>query len=277
MEITRTLGLPFFALTFLGLVHGRRRLFEPENAALGLLTLAIPLAIWVRLSQCGNLNGRYFLLLVFIDAPFTAWGCLALLRWIEQFARQHASRWAQAASGPAILAACLLTAGWAQALASHHGHRDVQARLGKWIGAQGGRFRYVVSDLQSIRPAYIAAHEMPEVVLFDEFYEKRFDRSPPDLAIFYPTWYRPELLPDLIRRAARIGLTPLDQTSFSAAKPEFVIFVRQKVLMLGQRQELGLGAMATALPGDANPLGVQGARPRKAVGMAPENQAVTQH
>ena len=45
--------------------------------------------------------------------------------------------------------------------------------------------------------------------------------------------------------------------------------------MLCQRQELGLGAMATALRGHANPLGVQGTCPRKAVGMAPENEAVT--
>jgi hypothetical protein len=69
---------------------------------------------------------------------------------------------------------------------------------------------------------------MPDVVTFDEFYEKRFDRSPPDLAIFHPASFRDWLLPHLIRRAARIGLKPLDLSGFSKAKPEFVVFVRNR-------------------------------------------------
>jgi len=83
-----------------------------------------------------------------------------------------------------------------------------------------------VADFNSVRPAYAAGHGMPDVVTFDEFYEKRFERSPPDLAIFYPAGFRADLLPHLIIRAARLGMTPLDQAAFSSGKSEFVVFVR---------------------------------------------------
>ena len=64
----------FLVLTGIGFVRGRRELLDPRKAVLGVLTLAVLLAIWVRASEIGNLNGRYFLLLVFLDAPFTAIG-----------------------------------------------------------------------------------------------------------------------------------------------------------------------------------------------------------
>jgi hypothetical protein len=69
---------------------------------------------------------------------------------------------------------------------------------------------------------------MPDVVTFDEFYETRFDRSPPDLAIFYPDGFRKDLLPHLIIRAADLGLAPLDLAGFTKGKTEFVVFVRTR-------------------------------------------------
>ena len=84
----------------------------------------------------------------------------------------------------------------------------------------------MVADFNSVRPAYAAGHGMPDVVTFDEFYEKRFERSPPDLAIFYPAGFRADLLPHLVIRAARLGMTPLDLAAFSSGKSEFVVFVR---------------------------------------------------
>jgi len=186
------------------------------------------LAIWVRVSEIGNLNGRYFLILVFIDAPFTALGGLALIRRIEQMAVDRRIDWLRPGRGSAVVVGCLLVAGLAQALTTHHTHRDKEARLGRWIGRQAGAFHSVIADFQSIRPAYVAGGGMPDVVTFDEFYEKRFDRSPPDLAIFYPASFREGLLFHLVRRMARLGLTPLDLDGFSQAKPDFAVFVRNR-------------------------------------------------
>ncbi len=227
-EMTRTLGPVFLVLTLIGLVRGRRELLDPNKAALGLLTLAVLLAIWVRVSEIGTLNGRYFLILVFIDAPFTALGGLVLIRAIERFALDRRIDWLRPSRGSAVVVGCLLLAGLAQAFSTHHRSRDNEARLGRWIDRQAGAFHSVVADFTSVRPGYAAARTMPDVVTFDEFYQKRFDRSPPDLAIFHPASFREGLLPHLVRRMARLGLTPLDLDGFSKAKPDFAVFVRNR-------------------------------------------------
>lgn len=227
-ELTRTLGVVFLALVSIGVVAGRRQLLDPRKAVLAVLSFAVLLAVWVRVSQIGTMNGRYFLILLFLLAPFTALGFLSVMRRLERSSMGRGSAWLRPGRASLLFAACLLAAGWAEALAAHHSHRDREARLGKWINRNAGQFRSVVADFNSVRPAYFAAQGMPDVVTFDEFYESRFDRSPPDLAIFYPAGFRAELLPHLIIRASRLGLTPLDQAGFSQAKPEFVVFVRNR-------------------------------------------------
>ena len=92
-EMARTLGVVFLVLTVIGFVRGRRELLDPRKAVLGLLTLAVLLAIWVRVSEIGNLNGRYFLLLVFLDAPFTAIGGLVVIRQLERLVLQWDLVW----------------------------------------------------------------------------------------------------------------------------------------------------------------------------------------
>ena len=227
-EMVRTLGYAFLALTVIGLIRGRREFLDPRKAVLGLLTAVVLLAIWVRLSQIATINGRYFLILVFLDAPFAAIGALEVMRLLEVMAWRRGLSWLRPGRASVAFAVCLLAGGWAEALLTHHSHRYREAQLGRWIARQSGRFNSVVADFNSVRPAYVAGHGMPDVVTFDEFYKPRFDRSPPDLAIFYPDGFRKELLPHLIIRAARLGLTPLDLTEFGKGKSDFVVFVRTR-------------------------------------------------
>jgi 4-amino-4-deoxy-L-arabinose transferase-like glycosyltransferase len=227
-EMVRTLGYAFLALTLLGLIRGRREFLDPRKAVLGLLTAVVLLAIWVRVSQIGTMNGRYFLILVFLDAPFAAIGALEVMRGFEKAAWRRGLAWLSPGRASVAFAICLLAAGWAEALLAHHSHRHREAQLGRWIARQSGHFDSVVADFNSVRPAYVAGCGMPDVVTFDEFYEQRFDRSPPDLAIFYPDGFRKALLPDLIVRAAELGLTPLDLAGFAKGKAEFVVFVRTR-------------------------------------------------
>lgn len=227
-EMVRTLGYAFLVLTLIGLIRGRREFLDPRKAVLGLLTIGVLLAIWVRVSQIGTMNGRYFLLLVFLDAPFAAIGALEIMWALEKARLQQRVSWLRAGRASMTFATCLLAAGWAEALLAHHSHRHREAQLGRWIARQSGHFESVVADFNSVRPAYVAGHGMPDVVTFDEFYEQRFDRSPPDLAIFYPDGFRKELLPHLIIRAAKLGLTPLDLSGFLKGKAEFVVFVRTR-------------------------------------------------
>jgi 4-amino-4-deoxy-L-arabinose transferase-like glycosyltransferase len=227
-EMVRTLGYAFLALTFIGLIRGGRAFLDSRKAVLGLLTLAVLLAIWVRVSEIGTMNGRYFLILVFLDAPFAAIGALEIMRALENVRLRQEASWLRAGRAIAAFATCLLAAGWAEALLTHHSHRYREAQLGRWIAQQSAQLRSVVADFNSIRPAYAAGRGMPDVVTFDEFYETRFDRSPPDLAIFYPDGFRKDLLPHLIIRAADLGLTPLDLAGFTKGNAEFVVFVRTR-------------------------------------------------
>jgi hypothetical protein len=227
-EMTRTLGVVFLVLAVIGFVRGCRELLDPRTAVLGLLTLAVLLAIWVRVTEIGNLNGRYFLLLVFLDAPFAAMGALVVIRQLERLGLERGFAWLRTRRAAPLFLSCLLVAGWTEASLAHHSHRALQTRLGRWIEQQAGPFHSVVADFNAIRPAYTACHGMPDVVTFDEFYDLRIDRYPPDLAIFYPDGFRKELLPHLVIRAARLGLTPLDLSAFSSSKPEFVVFVRNR-------------------------------------------------
>jgi hypothetical protein len=227
-EMGRTLGYAFLALTLVGLIRGRRELLDPRKAVLGFLTLVVLLAIWVRVSQIGTMNGRYFLILIFLDAPFAAIGALEVMRGFERVAWRRDLAWLRPGRASVAFATCLLAAGWAEAVLAHHSHRYREAQLGRWITRQSGRFNSVVADFNSVRPAYVAGRGMPDVVTFDEFYDPRFDRSPPDLAIFYPDGFRKDLLPHLIIRAARLGLSPLDLAGFTKGKTNFVVFVRTR-------------------------------------------------
>jgi len=227
-EMVRTLGYAFLALTLVGLIRGRREFLDPRKAVLGFLTLVVLLAIWVRVSQIGTMNGRYFLILVFLDAPFAAIGALEMTRGLENAWLRRGLSWLRPGRASVAFAMVLLAAGWAEALLTHHSHRHREAQLGRWIAHHSGRFDSVVADFNSVRPAYAAGRGMPDVVTFDEFYEQRFDRTPPDLAIFYPDGFRKELLPHLIIRAAELGLTPLDLAGFARGKTDFVVFVRTR-------------------------------------------------
>lgn len=199
-EMLRRLGYAFVALVLIGGIRGRREFLDPRKAVLGLLTLVVLLAIWVRVSQIGTMNGRYFLILVFLNAPFAAIGAIEIVRALEIVRLRRQVSWLRAGQASLAFATVLLAAGWAEALLAHHSHRRHEAQLGRWIARRSGQFRSIVADFNSVRPAYAAGHGMPDVVTFDEFYEQRFDRSPPDLAIFYPDGFRKDLLPHLIIR-----------------------------------------------------------------------------
>lgn len=224
-EMVRTLGIVFFGLALAGMARWRTWCREPEKAVLVVLTLATLAAIWIRLTESGELNGRYFLILVVIDGAFAASACLALAGWLDALALRM--RGARLSAGPlgSLLWLALLTAGWAQAFSHQHTHRDAQARLGKWIGQHAGPFGSVACDFLSMRTGYVAAGTVPTLVKFDDLYAPEVDRHPPDLIITSPASLRPDLCICLGRRAKQLGLARMDPGD-SGAGPEFLIYAR---------------------------------------------------
>ena len=215
IEFVRTVGVPFFVLALIGFWSSLGRLRDPRWALLPVWSAATLVAIWIQLAHAGEMNGRYFLTLAFIDAGFAAAGCLTVVRWLQAVAWQPARRINRFAA-LALVPICLLAAGWTQSFTSRHTSRRLEAKLGRWTKAHTGRIHRAVSDFQAVRPAYFAAGGMPEVVKYDEFFNKEFDRDPPDLLVIDPRSFRRAAAPPS-ERATDLGLVPLDQHGFSSA------------------------------------------------------------
>jgi Dolichyl-phosphate-mannose-protein mannosyltransferase len=227
LEFERTLGIPFLLLAAVGGWSLLPRLRDPRMALLPFWTAATLLAIWFQLKHAGEINGRYFLTLTFVDAGFAGAGCLAIMGWLQSLARRQSYRLNRIAAA-GLVPFCLLVAGWSQAFASHHNGRRLEAKLGLWARSQCGPIHHAVSDFQAIRPAYFASGELPAVVTYDEFFNKEYDQNPPDLLVIDPSSFAPRLLPLFEERAHDLGLVPLDQQNFSSAPPRFVIYVRPR-------------------------------------------------
>ncbi len=225
LEFVRTVGVPFFVLALVGFCSLLGRLRDPRWALLPIWSAATLVAIWIQLAHAGEMNGRYFLTLAFIDAGFAAAGCLTVTRWLQAIAWLPARPVTRFAA-LALVPICLLAAGWTQSFTSRHTSRRLEAKLGRWTKAHSGPIHRAVSDFQAVRPAYFAAGGMPEVVKYDEFFNREFDRDPPDLLVIDPRSFSARLLPIFLERATDLGLVPLDQHAFSSAPPKFLIYVR---------------------------------------------------
>jgi hypothetical protein len=228
IELVRSVGVPFLVLALIGFCSSFGRLRDPRVALLPVWTAATLVAIWIQLAHAGEMNGRYFLTLAFIDAGFAAAGCLTVMGWLQAAIRQPTNRINRLVAA-GLVPACLLAAGWTQSFSTRHTSRRMEVKLGRWARAQSGPVHRAVSDFQAVRPAYFAAGGLPEVVKYDEFFDAEFDRDPPDLLVIDPHSFAPRLLPYFLERATDLGLIPLDQHEFSSTPAKFLIYVRPQM------------------------------------------------
>jgi Dolichyl-phosphate-mannose-protein mannosyltransferase len=225
-DFVHTLGVPYLVLTLIGFWSLRARFRDPRFSLLPIWTVATLIAIWVQLAHAGEMNGRYFLTLAFIDAGITAAGLMAVIAWLQAVVAQWSPERTNRLLAVALAPACLLAAGWVQSFTTRHTSRHREAKLGLWAKAHTGPSHRAVSDFQAVRPAYFAAGYLPEVVKYDEFMDAEFDRNPPDLLVIDPHTFPPRLLQYFLDRATDLGLAPLDQQGFSSAPPKFLIYAR---------------------------------------------------
>lgn len=225
IELVRTLGVPFLVLAAIGWLTSLQSLRDPRFALLPVWSAVTLLAIWMQLKHAGEINGRYFLTLAFVNAGIAGAGCLAAMQWLRAAASRFPRRLNRIVAA-ALVPVCLMTAGWTQAFSSRHHGRRTEAKLGLWARSRSGPIHRAVSDFQAVRPAYFAAGGLPAVVTYDEFFKKEYDQDPPDLLVIDPNSFTPRLLPLFLERARDLGLVPLDQRAFSSAPARFAIYVR---------------------------------------------------
>jgi hypothetical protein len=230
IELVRSVGVPFLVLALIGFCSSLGTLRDPRVALLPVWTAATLVAIWIQLAHAGEMNGRYFLTLAFVNAAFAAAGCLMVMHGLQAVLLQPTNRIHRLVAA-GLVPACLLAAGWTQSFSTRHTSRRLEMKLGRWTKAQTGPVHRAVSDFQAVRPAYFAAGGLPEVVKYDEFFDAEFDRDPPDLLVIDPRSFAPRLLPYFLERATDLGLVPLDQQAFSSTPSKFLIYVRPPQLL----------------------------------------------
>ncbi len=225
-DFVHTLGVQYLVLALIGFWSLRARFRDPRFGLLPLWTVATLIAIWIQLAHVGEMNGRYFLTLAFIDAGVAAAGLIAVIAWLQTVVAQWSPERTNRLVAVALAPVCLLAAGWIQSFTTRHTSRHREAKLGLWAKLRTGPSHRAVSDFQAVRPAYFAAGYLPEVVKYDEFMDAEFDRNPPDLLVIDPHTFPPRLLHYFLERATDLGLAPLDQQGFSSAPPKFLIYAR---------------------------------------------------
>jgi hypothetical protein len=225
-DFVHTLGVQYLVLALIGFWSLRARFRDPRFGLLPLWTVATLIAIWVQLAHVGEMNGRYFLTLAFIDAGIAAAGLMTVIAWLQAVVAQWSPERTNRLLAVTLAPVCLLAAGWVQSFTTRHTSRHREKKLGLWAKAHTGPSHRAVSDFQAVRPAYFAAGYLPEVVKYDEFMDTEFDRNPPDLLVIDPHTFPPRLLHYFLERATDLGLAPLDQQGFSSAPPKFLIYAR---------------------------------------------------
>ncbi|MEX2287836.1 MAG: glycosyltransferase family 39 protein [Planctomycetaceae bacterium] len=170
-------------LTLVGLVVARGALLQRDKLLLWILAPGILAAVWIRLLVIGNLNGRYFLTLFFLLAPFTAIGQLMLLRWLNAVASRLGGVAAAKRLSPAVILFLIVCGCWVDALTFDHAHRANEAALGRWLRSQIGPVHLAVVDKESATVGYFAQAGFPRMLLAREGAEDVLPTSKPDLLI----------------------------------------------------------------------------------------------
>lgn len=125
---------PFYLLLMLGGLWGWRRvLFQTDQAAMLVASLAILAGMWIVLWNSRQLNGRYVFTVLILGLPYAALGLLALSNRLAAFGDRLTSRaWPKAALPYALLLA-LGALGASDALSSDYPFRRQAAELGMWV------------------------------------------------------------------------------------------------------------------------------------------------
>lgn len=210
-SLGRTLEPVPLLLMLAGVMSCRRVLVRREHLVLSACCVAVLLAVWLRLSASGEINGRYFLLCFFPAAGAAGIGLLATLEFLER-------RWPAYLRHPKpvlAVAAVAVVVGTAQAgdaVLGTHPSREAERRLGNRIGERFGTESSILVVPRACRVGYFAGGRMPAVMLDVVGIEALVDRHRPDLVIIEKKDTPRAEFDELYGRLIRYGWQPYDLT-----------------------------------------------------------------
>lgn len=212
-SLARTLEPIPLLLMLIGVLACPRVLVRREHLVLSACCAAVLIAIWLRLSTSGEINGRYFLLCFFPAAGAAGIGLLATLNFLER-------RWPEYIRHPkpvvavAAVAAIVGTAQAGDALLGSHPSRMAECRLGEALGKRFGDDSEILVVPRACRVGYFAGGRMPAVMLDVVGIEALVDRHRPDLVIIETQDTPRAEFDELYGRLTRYGWYPYDLTGY---------------------------------------------------------------
>jgi hypothetical protein len=225
-DLSRALGPVSLVLALAGLWNWYPLLRHRDKSPLAMVGALLLLAIWIRLATVGNINSRYFLVVLFVAVPFEALGCLDAIAWIG---RRHVwqARFRKPEMAAAVsLLSLLLLAGWIDGLMAHHKERDAQLILGDFLRTSSHSSGNIVSDLGAARACYSIHDSLPVLIWPEELLTDEFDRRPPDLVVFSRDYLPLDRQQAIVDRAANLGLQLVDAADLPRTETIFVVLMR---------------------------------------------------
>jgi hypothetical protein len=159
--LLRTLEPVTVILLFEGLLICFLSFQQRDKSVLEFVAAGFLLAIWIRLSQIGDINGRYFFPVYFLMVPFVAIGFLWSCHIMTRLGRRLFSS-APLQIMPAVGLSLILTCVYlTDALNADHRHRETERSFGMWLKENYGPLNSVVTNQRALRVGYYAFGKQP--------------------------------------------------------------------------------------------------------------------
>ncbi|MCH8828052.1 MAG: glycosyltransferase family 39 protein [Planctomycetes bacterium] len=216
-------------LMLMGFYGCWRVMFRRDKIVMLLVFAVLMLAIWVRLSQIGDMNGRYFFCAYLVALPFGGIGLLMGLQRLERFARRlKPTKRLQPGTVCVLALAALTLFFFTDALTASHRERRAQAKLGEWLNRELGPFQSVMVDRAATRVGYFAQGTMPTVSYYFSSSGDGVESRTPDLLIITRELSRPEERVFIFAQVNRMNLQPVTVDVIPGTSKAFLIYARRQ-------------------------------------------------
>ncbi|GAB4141501.1 MAG: hypothetical protein Tsb009_11280 [Planctomycetaceae bacterium] len=214
-----------------------REMFRRDKIVMLLVFVGLMLAIWVRLSQIGDMNGRYFFSAYLVAIAFSALGLLSILRKLTVLSERliHSSRTQQWAPTAVLLG--LMAIYWGDSLTAQHRERRAQAKLGIWVHRELGPFDSVMVDRAATRVGYFAFGTMPTLSYYFSSSGDGAEYGTPDLLILTRKLSKPEERVFIYQQIERMNLIEIHHKDIPESGQQFMIFARRPLRSVGTTQQ----------------------------------------
>lgn len=212
-----------------GLCGWWRVMFHRDKIVLLIVYLGLMAAIWIRLAQIGDMNGRYFLSPLLVALPMAGiglqWALHRLWNGVERLRRHHPLR---AAAVPLGLLVALTAFGFVDSLTATHNQRRAQAKLGEWLNRELGPFDSVLVDRAATRVGYFAHGTMPTVSYYFSSSGDGSEYAMPDLLIVTRKLSKPHERVFLYGQVARMQLQPVNVDVIPHISRGYLVFAKRQ-------------------------------------------------